>query len=121
MTYWISGSWLRERLEAKLKDPTMIDRVQAELDRHAQSNQYLGPDPPPWRGTAKDGSQLNADGTIAIKGEAAKQLKALIREVLDEREPGMMTIRDFTDAIIAAEYKRRRGVWYDQQVPGLDG
>ncbi len=55
------------------------DIVQAELERHAQSNQYLGPDPVlPYMA-------FNADGTIAIKGEAAEQLKALIREVWQER------------------------------------
>ncbi len=76
--------FLRERLEAKLEDPTFIDRVQAELDRHAQSNQYLGPDPTTGVEIPLLRGMLNADGTVAIKGEAAEQLKALIREAMEE-------------------------------------
>ncbi len=104
------GEFLRKRLEAKLKDPTVIDRVQAEIDRaaadlitkskamrdgdysslaeksRALKDQILvsrvG-----WRHAAPDPqlpfTPLNADGTIAIKGEAAEQLKALIREELE--------------------------------------
>ncbi len=47
-----------------------------------QSNQYVGQDPVLW----SKPTQLNPDGTIAIKGEAAEQLKALIREALAERD-----------------------------------
>ncbi len=42
--------------------------------------EYVGQDPVLW----SKPTQLNADGTIAIKGEAAEQLKALIREALQE-------------------------------------
>ncbi len=86
------NQYLRERLEARLKDPTMIDRVQAEIEQSDDSfdtfieaaknfrdgvplNQYQ---------RRYAGVDLNADGTIAIKGEAAEQLKALIRETLQE-------------------------------------
>ncbi len=64
------GEFLRERLEAKLKDKELPERLTAELD---QAVLWSKP------------TQLNADGTIAIKGEAAEQLKALIREVLAEQ------------------------------------
>ncbi len=86
-----AGEFLRKRLEAKLKDPTVIDRVQAEIERGAQSQTLMTPQP--WMGADPtiDGIEipllrgmLNADGTIAIKGEAAEQLKALIREVLED-------------------------------------
>ncbi len=64
------GEFLRQRLNARLQDSAVVERITADLERYV-------PMPPVIS------LQLNADGTIAIKGEAAEQLKALIREVME--------------------------------------
>ncbi len=104
--------------------PDELDRASNGAGESPAAFEYVNKIPRMEAGSTIDGVEipllrgmLNADGTIAIKGEAAEQLRALIQHFPNEREPSMTTIRDFTDAIVAAEYKRRRGIWYDQQVP----